>query len=531
MNSEPADADSGGEMWVMNNELQAILNYMEKERGLDREVLIQAVEYALQSATRKDLARNRDVRIAIDRKSYDIKAFAKKLVVEDVTHKDEEVLYAEALLDDPAAELGEFIEVEVTPRDFGRIAAQTAKQAIIQRIRAAEKEVVFDEYKDRVGDIVSGSVRQFIRSDILIDLGRAEALLPASERVPTEEYQIGDRIRAYVLDVRSDSAGPGVVLSRSHPNFVRTLFQLEVSEIGDGVVEIKDIAREPGYRTKIAVVSHDEKVDPVGACVGMRGMRVKNIVRELSGEKIDIIRWSDDTRTYAANALSPAKLAKVTIDEDDPGLIHVVADADQLSLAIGKRGQNVRLTAKLLKMKVDIQKDEQEADFEKQLAEAVEALAAVEGIGPENALALATVGFLTVDGILASEVADIAETTGLDLEVVQAIHSAASGLAPVIAAETPEAEGTPETDPSSTEPPEAEGVLETEAPAAEPTEADAAPETEAPESAPEPEAEATPATEEPEEVEAAAPVAEPAADAAPEQADEAEAALSDEEEK
>ncbi len=415
----------------MNNELQAILNYMEKERGLDREVLIQAVEYALQSASRKNLAKNKDVRIAIDRNTYDIKAFAKKLVVEDVSRADEEILEAEALKIDPAAEMGEFIEVEVTPRDFGRIAAQTAKQAIIQRIRAAEKEVVFDEYKDRVGDIVSGSVRQFIRSDILVDLGRAEAILPANERVPTEEYQIGDRIRAYVLDVRSASAGPGVVLSRSHPNFVRTLFELEVSEIGDGVVEIKGIAREPGYRTKIAVLSNDERVDPVGACVGMRGMRVKNIVRELSGEKIDIIRWSDDTRTYVANALSPAKLAKVTIDEKDPGLVHVVADADQLSLAIGKRGQNVRLTAKLLGMKVDIQKDEQEADFEKRLAEAVEALAAVDGIGPENARSLATGGYLTVDGILVADVSDIAEATGLDPEVAQTIYDAASQVTPV----------------------------------------------------------------------------------------------------
>jgi len=498
----------------MNNELQAILNYMEKERGLDREVLIQAVEYALQSASRKNLAQNKDVRIAIDRNSYDIKAFAKKLAVEDVSHPDEEILLAEALKVDPAAELGEFIEVEVTPRDFGRIAAQTAKQAIIQRIRAAEKEVVFDEYKDRVGDIVSGSVRQFIRSDILVDLGRAEAILPANERVPTEEYQIGDRIRAYVLDVRSESVGPGVVLSRSHPNFVRTLFELEVSEIGDGIVEIKGIAREPGYRTKIAVLSHDEKVDPVGACVGMRGMRVKNIVRELSGEKIDIIRWSDDTRTYVANALSPAKLAKVTIDEEDPGLVHVVADADQLSLAIGKRGQNVRLTAKLLSMKVDIQKDEQEADFEKQLAEAVEALAALEGIGPENAQVLVTSGFLTVDGILAAEVADIAETTGLEPDVAQTIYDAASGVKPVSEAETetaPEAEDEAAEEEAAAE--EAtEEAAEEEAPeeAAEeaPIEEEAAPE--------EPEAgEETEAEEEPEAT------GEPAADETDEEEDKA----------
>ncbi|NQU40564.1 MAG: transcription termination/antitermination protein NusA [Lentisphaerae bacterium] len=502
----------------MNNELQAILNYMEKERGLDREILIQAVEYALQSASRKNLARNKDVRIEIDRKTYDIKAFAKKLVVEDVTHADEEVLFADALEIDPAAELGEFTEVEVTPRDFGRIAAQTAKQAIIQRIRQAEKDVVYEEYKDRVGDIVSGSVRQFNRSDIVIDLGRAEALLPSNERVPTEEYQIGDRIRAYVLDVRSESAGPGVVLSRSHPNFVRTLFELEVSEINDGIVEIKGIAREAGYRTKIAVLSHDEKVDPVGACVGMRGMRVKNIVRELSGEKIDIIRWSDDTRTYVANALSPAKLAKVTIDENDPGLVHVVADADQLSLAIGKRGQNVRLTAKLLGLKVDIQKDEQEADFEKQLAEAVEALAVVEGIGPVNAQALVTVGFLTVDGILAAEVSELAEMTGLELDVAQTIHDAAMGVKPVSAAADTEAEAASEVDAHAEAEALPEAIVEVEA------EAEAEPTTEA-------EAETTPVEESP--LEEAAIPDEATGDVTPAEAEAAEevAASDDKEEK
>jgi N utilization substance protein A len=286
------------------------------------------------------------------------------------------------------------------------------------------------EYKDRVGTIVSGAVRQFIRNDIIVDLGRAEAVIPAQERVPTEEYQVGDRIRGYVLDVQQNAPGPGIILSRSHPLFVAKLFELEVSEIADGIVEVKGIAREPGYRTKIAVVSHDLKVDPVGACVGMRGMRVKNIVRELAGEKIDIIRWSDDVKTYVGNALSPAKLMKVIIDTDTPGLVHVVADAEQLSLAIGKRGQNVRLTAKLLGMKIDIQKHEAEVSFEEKVARAVDSLAAIPGIGRNNATQLVKAGFLTVEGILAAEMKDIEETSGFDAETAKAVYEAAAAMHP-----------------------------------------------------------------------------------------------------
>ena len=409
----------------MNGELQTILNYMEKERGIDRETLIQAVEYAVQSASKKSLGEE-DLRVEIDRETCDIRAFANAEVVDRARPPKGSVSLNEARKVKPDAKAGDVIEVEVRPKNLGRIAAQTAKQAIIQKIRQAERDIVFDEYKDRAGDIVSGAVRQFNRSDIIVDLGRAEAVIPARERVPTEEYQIGDRIRAYVLQVQNNAAGPSVILSRSHPDFVRKLFELEVSEITDGVVEIKGIAREPGYRTKIAVVSHDEKVDPVGACVGMRGMRVKNIVRELSGEKIDIIRWSDDVKTYVTNALSPAKLSKVVIDPDTPNLVHVVADSEQLSLAIGKRGQNVRLTAKLLSLKVDIQKDESDISFEEKVARAVANLAAIEGIGRENAEALVKVGFLTVEGILAGEVSDLVEMAGLDPETAQQVHDAAA---------------------------------------------------------------------------------------------------------
>ncbi len=409
----------------MNNELIAILNYMEKERGIDREILIEAVEFALQSAARKSVASDEDLRVAIDRESCDIKAYAMRLVVDTPKAGPDEVTLRQAQKTKPDAVVGEEIEVEVTPANLGRIAAQTAKQAITQRIRQAEREIVFDEYKDRVGDIVSGAVRQFNRSDIIIDLGRAEALLPSRERVPTEEYQIGDRVRAYVVSVQNNQTGPAIMLSRSHPDFVRRLFELEVSEISDGIVEIKGIAREPGYRTKIAVVSHDPKVDPVGACVGMRGMRVKNIVRELSGEKIDIIRWSEDIKTYVINALSPARLAKVDIhDTDEDRVIHVIADPDQLSLAIGKRGQNVRLSAKLIGWKIDIHKDESAISFEEKVALAVERLAEIEGVASEMAQALVGAGFLTADGILAAEAQDLAEMLDIDIVAARALYAA-----------------------------------------------------------------------------------------------------------
>jgi N utilization substance protein A len=414
----------------MNSELLAIVNYMEKDRGLDREIVMQAIESALQGAARKSLGLEQELQVVIDRKTGDIHGHSKSKVVAHAKTGAGEVSLDVARKTNPDAKVGDTVNVEIPPQNLGRIAAQTAKQAILQKIRQAERDVVFNDYKDRQGDIVSGVVRMFSRSDIILDLGRAEGVIPARDRVATEEYQVGDRVRAYVVEVKQNESGPSIILSRSHPQFVVKLFQLEVSEISDGVVAIKGIAREPGYRTKIAVVSNDPKVDPVGACVGMRGMRVKNIVRELSGEKIDIIRWSDDVKTYVTNALSPAKLMRVTIDEANSNVVHVVADTEQLSLAIGKRGQNVRLTAKLLGLKIDIQKDESTISFEEKVAKAVESLASVPGIGPERADALVKAGFLTVEGILAAEIADLQETTGFDAETAKAVFDAAAALLP-----------------------------------------------------------------------------------------------------
>ena len=404
----------GGINEPMNGELIAVLEYLQREKGIDKEVLIEAVEQALLQASKKSVGPAREVRIEIDRKTGAIRALAKLVVVEHVTNKHEEIALPDARRLNANIQLGETIEVEVTPQNFGRIAAQTAKQAMLQRIRQVEKNMVFEEFKGRAGDIISGTVRRFERSDVIVDLGRIEGVMPSRERVPTEEYQPGDRIRAYILSVDNAAHGPEIVLSRSHPDFVKKLFELEVSEIADKTVEIKGIAREAGYRSKIAVVSRDEKVDPVGACVGMRGMRVKNIVRELSGEKIDIIRWDPNIRTFVANALAPAKLKNLVIDEAKHS-VKIIVDPEQLSLAIGKRGQNARLTAKLTGWSVDIEKEETaELGFEEKVARAVKQLATIPGIEPEVAQMLVKSGFHSLEGLLTADINDLTDILGAE---------------------------------------------------------------------------------------------------------------------
>ena len=410
----------------MNNELLAVFEYMERERKLDRETLAQLVESSLQVAGRKSIGRVRDLRVAIDRKTLEIKAFASIMVVDFVRNRDEEMSLDDAQSKYPGKgyKLGDLIEVEVTPRNFGRIAAQTAKQAIIQKLRMAEKDKVYAAYKDHIGAIVTGTVRRFDRSDVFIDLGDAEGVMPGKERVPSEEYQVGDRIRFLLLDLDAQAQGTQLTLSRANPDFIKKLFELEVSEIADGTVEIKGIAREAGFRTKIAVHSNDEKVDPVGACVGLRGQRVKNIVRELSGEKVDIVKFSTDIKTFVTNSLAPAKLLRLEVDETE-NAVKVIVESDQLSLAIGKKGQNARLTAKLTGWKVDIQKDEGDITFEEKISRATDQLAAVEGIGRDHAEKLVASGFLTLEGILAAEIQDLVDVEGFDADVAQQVRAAA----------------------------------------------------------------------------------------------------------
>jgi N utilization substance protein A len=391
----------------MNADFLAVLEFWEREKGISREVLVQAVEEALLSAAKKAVGPARDLRCVIDTKSGDIKAFAKLQVAERVLSKHDQISVFDARRIKPDAQLGDELEVEVTPAGFGRIASQYAKQALMQHIRRAEKQLIFTEFKDRVGDIMSGVVRRFERSDVTIDLGKYEALLPNRERVPTEEYQIGERIRCFVKAVETGQHGPEIILSRADPQFVIKLFQLEVSEINDGTIEIKGIAREPGFRTKLAVHTRDPKVDPVGACVGLRGQRVKNIVRELNNEKVDIIKWDANPKTYIANALAPAQLKSFTVDEAKKRVKIMVAE-DQLSLAIGKRGQNARLTSKLTGWQIDIEPETVVLiGFEQKVAQAVQNLANIAGIGPEAANLLVHAGFLTLDDLLQAELADL----------------------------------------------------------------------------------------------------------------------------
>jgi transcription termination/antitermination protein NusA len=410
----------------MNAEFIAMLEHLERERGIKREVLIEAVEGALVSAAKKAVEAGRELRCVIDRKSGDIKAFAKLLVVERLQNKHDEITLTAARKLKPDVQLGEELDVEVTPKDLGRIAAQTAKQAIMQKLRAAERDIILDEFRDRAGEIVNGTVRRFERSDVIVDLGKAEAILPNRERVQTEDYAIGDRIRAYVVAVENGARGPQIILSRSHPNFVRRLFETEVAEINDRTVEIKGIAREPGYRTKVAVWSGNDKVDPVGACVGMKGSRVKNIVRELNNEKVDIIRWSSDLKEFAIEALKPAKIKSVTVDE--PGRrIMIKVEEDQLSLAIGKRGQNVRLTDKLTGYKTVIERDETaREEFENKKGAAAHSMAEILGITEEETNKLVGAGMNSIEVIATgAEASDIAAILSCDEAKAAKIFAAA----------------------------------------------------------------------------------------------------------
>ncbi len=405
----------------MNAELLTMLDYLEREKGISREVLIDAICNALLTASKKSFSVAREVRVEMNPKTGQIRAFAKPLVVEKVVDPQEHITLAKARQIKPDAQIGDEIEIEVTPRDFGRIAAQTARQAIMQRIRQVEKDMMYEEFKDRAGEIVSGTVRRFERSDVIVDLGKFEGIMPSRERVPTEEYSIGDRIRAYVVAVENGVRGPEIILSRSHPNFVRRLFEVEVSEIADRTVELKVIAREAGARTKVAVHSSDNKVDPVGACVGMRGARVKNIVRELNNEKVDIIRWYDDPEELVKEALKPAQLRAITLNHEEKR-ITVIVGKEELSQAIGRKGQNARLTAKITGWEIDIQEDRTaEQAMENQKAEAASSLADQLNVSQEEADTLTAAGMISAEVIATASAEDIAGVLGSDEETGQRI--------------------------------------------------------------------------------------------------------------
>ncbi len=407
----------------MNAELLAVLDHFEKEKGIKREDLMDAVNEALVVAAKKAIGPARDLRCETDPKTGEIKAFAKLIVVDRVKSEHDEISRFDALQIKEDAQLGDEIEKEVTPAGFGRIAAQHAKQALLQQMRRAEKAMIWDEFKDRTGEIVSGVVRRFERSDVKIDLGKFEALLPNRERVPIEEYQIGERLRCFVKAVEDTDYGPEIILSRADPEFIITLFKNEVSEIADGTVEIVGVAREPGFRTKLAVHSRDTRVDPVGACVGLRGQRVKNIVRELNNEKVDIIKWDPDIQTYATNCLAPAALKSIGVDETNKRLKILVTE-DQLSLAIGKRGQNARLTSRITGWQIDIEGEAVEVvSFDDQVAQAIASIGAVPGLNEAQAATLVNSGFHTFEDLRQADANDFAGLPDL-ADAAQAIFDA-----------------------------------------------------------------------------------------------------------
>ena len=355
------------------------------EKGIDEEQLFDTIEAALISAYRRNfnLAQNdRNVRIALSRETGAFHVFAIKDVVEEVTNDVTEISLAQARAINPDYVIGDVVEIEMTPANFGRIAAQTAKQVVMQRLREAERGIVYDEYMNRKADIVTGIVQRVEGRNVFVDIGRAEALLMATEQMPTEEYNYGDTLRAYIIEVKRTARGPQILLSRTHPELLKKLFELQVPEMQEGVVEIKSIAREAGSRSKVAVYSSEERVDPIGACVGPHYMRVQAVVDELAGEKIDIVKWSDDPATYIANSLNPAKVISVAVNEAEK-VSRVVVPDYQLSLAIGKEGQNARLAAKLTGWKIDIKSESQAQELMAAADEAEEAAVEAEPAAEE----------------------------------------------------------------------------------------------------------------------------------------------------
>ena len=343
----------------MNKEMFEALEELSAEKGINKDYILEAIETALITAYKRNFNSSENVKIVIDEEHYTIKVYSLKEVVEEVFDPAIEIDLPSARMINPKVVMGDIVDVEITPKDFGRISAQTAKQVIVQKLREAEREIVYSEYSDRQGEIVSGIVQKVDKNLVIVDLGRLEGIMTLNEQVPGEEYHVNDRIKAYVLDVTKNMKGvPQMVISRTHPGFVRRLLELEIPEIYEGLIEIKNIVREAGFRTKIAVYSKDPNIDPVGSCVGPRGTRIQNILNELKEEKVDVVEWSEEPAQFIASALSPATVLAVDIDEEN-GASKVVVPDNQLSLAIGKDGQNARLSAKLTGWKIDIKSESQ----------------------------------------------------------------------------------------------------------------------------------------------------------------------------
>ncbi len=406
-------------------ELLQIADAVAREKSIPREVVLESMEDALQRAARSRYGQETEVRAEINPKTGEIRFSRLLLVVDQVENNATQIAMEDARKKNPAAQVGDWIAETLPPFEYGRIPAQAAKQVIVQKVREAERDRQYEEYKDRIGEVINGLVKRVEYGNVIVDLGRSEAIIRRDELIPREMFRPGDRVRAYVYDVRREQRGPQIFLSRTHPQFMAKLFAQEVPEIYDGIIEVKSVARDPGSRAKIAVVSRDSSIDPVGACVGMRGSRVQAVVNELQGEKIDIIPWSVDAATFIVNALQPAEVVKVVLDEDS-ARIEVVVPDDQLSLAIGRRGQNVRLASQLTGWDIDILTEAEESErrqkeFQERTTAFMQALDVDEVVGQ----LLASEGFRSVEELAYVETAELANIEGFDEETAEEIQNRA----------------------------------------------------------------------------------------------------------
>jgi transcription termination/antitermination protein NusA len=406
-------------------ELLQVADTVARDKGIDRDEVLQAMEQAIQKAGRSKYGQEYDIRAEIDRKNGEIRLMRFREVADPIENEATQIALAAARHLNPEAEIGDFITDPLPPIDFGRIAAQTAKQVIVQKVRDAERQRQYNEYKDRVGEIVNGLVKRVEFGNVVVDLGRAEAILRRDELLPRESFRQGERVRAYIYDVRQEVRGPQIFLSRTHPQFMAKLFAQEVPEIYDGIIEIRAVARDPGSRAKIAVISNDSGIDPVGACVGMRGSRVQAVVAELQGEKIDIIPWSQDPATFVVNALAPAEVAKVVMDEEQRRIEVVVPD-DQLSLAIGRRGQNVRLASQLTGWDIDILTEAEESE-RRQEEFRTRSKMFIDALDVDDVIAhlLVTEGFTSVEEVAFVALNELAGIEGFDEDVANELQQRA----------------------------------------------------------------------------------------------------------
>src|SRR5579872_2528267 len=406
-------------------ELLQVADTVARDKGIDRDEVLQAMEQAIQKAGRSKYGQEYDIRAEIDRKNGEIRLMRFREVADPIENEATQISLVEAKRFNPDAEIGDFITDPLPPIDFGRIAAQTAKQVIVQKVRDAERARQYKEFKDRVGEIVNGLVKRVEFGNIIVDLGRAEAILRRDELLPRESFRQGERVRAYIYDVRQEVRGPQIFLSRTHPQFMAKLFAQEVPEIYDSIIEIRAVARDPGSRAKIAVISNDSSIDPVGACVGMRGSRVQAVVAELQGEKIDIIQWNQDPATFVVNALAPAEVTKVVLDEDS-GRIEVVVPDDQLSLAIGRRGQNVRLASQLTGWTIDILTEGEESERRQEEFRSRSKMF-IDALDVDDVIAhlLVTEGFTSVEEVAFTPLPELAGIEGFDEAVASELQQRA----------------------------------------------------------------------------------------------------------